>query len=124
MRRQARAAGHLQGSWVAGDDAYGLVPTLRDALAGEGWPYVLDVPQTTPVFTQPAQTVVPPWSGRGRVPTQPRLVPGAPSPPTAQAAAAALDPAAWQALRVAEGAQGPRTHQFAARRVWASRGGP
>ena len=123
MLRQARAAGHLQGNWVAGDDAYGMVPTLREALAAEGWQYVLDVPQTTPVFTQPAQTVVPPWSGRGRVPTKPRLAPGAPSPQTVRAVAAGLAPAAWQELTVAEGAQGPRTYQFAARRVWESRDG-
>jgi SRSO17 transposase len=123
MLRQARAAGHLQGTWVAGDDAYGMVPTLREALAAEGWQYVLDVPATTPVFTQPAQTVVPPWSGRGRVPTKPRLAPGAPSPQTVRAVAAGLAPAAWQELTVAEGAQGPRTYQFAALRVWESRDG-
>src|SRR5437588_240817 len=114
---------HLHGDWVAGDDAYGMVPTLREALDSAGWRYVLDVPQTTPVFTQPAQTVVPPWSGRGRVPTKPRLAPGAPSPHTVQAVAADLDPAAWQELSVAEGAQGPRPYQFAARRVWESRDG-
>src|SRR5918912_1759988 len=123
MLRQARAAGHLQGNWVAGDDAYGMVPTLREALAAEGWQYVLDVPQTTPVFTQPAQTVVPRWGGRGRVPTKPRLAPGAPSPQTVRAVAAGLAPAAWQELTVAEGAQGPRTYQFAALRVWESRDG-
>jgi SRSO17 transposase len=123
LLRPARAAGHVQGRWVTGDDAYGQVPTLRDALDAEGWQYVLDVPATTPVFTQPAQTVVPPWSGRGRVPTKPRLAPGAPAPQTVQAVAAGLDPAAWQDLTVAEGAQGPRTYQFAARRVWESRDG-
>jgi SRSO17 transposase len=123
MLRHARAAGHLQGDWVAGDDAYGMVPTLREALASEGWQYVLDVPETTPVFTQPAQTVVPPWSGRGRVPTKPRLAPGAPSPQTVQAGGAGLEPTAWQELTVAEGAQGPRTYQFAALRVWESRDG-
>jgi SRSO17 transposase len=123
MLRRARAAGHLQGAWVAGDDAYGMVPTLREALASEGWQYVLDVPATTPVFIQPAQTVVPPWSGRGRVPTKPRLAPGAPAPQTVQAGGDGLDPAAWQELTVAEGAQGPRTYQFAARRVWESRDG-
>ena len=30
---------------------------------------------------------------------------------------------AWQTLTVAEGAQGPRTHQFVGRRVWESRDG-
>jgi SRSO17 transposase len=37
MLRQAQAAGHLHGCWVTGDDAYGMVPTLRDALDAEGW---------------------------------------------------------------------------------------
>src|SRR5947209_5384653 len=112
LLRHARAAGHLHGDWVAGDDAYGMVPTLREALDSAGWRYVLDVPQTTPVFTQQAQTVVPPWSGRGRVPTKPRLAPGAPSSQTVQAVAASLPPTAWQELSVAEGAQGPRTYHL------------
>lgn len=123
MLRQARAAGHLQGGWVAGDDAYGMVPTLRDALDAEDWHYVLDVPQTTPVFDQPAQTIVPPWSGRGHVPTAPCLAPDAPLPRTVQAVATSLSPLVWQAVTVAEGAQGPRTYQFVARRVWESRDG-
>ena len=123
MLRQARAAGHLHGSWVTGDDAYGMVPTLRDALDAEGWRYVLDVPATTPVFTQVTATAVPPWSGRGRKPTKPRLVPGAPAPETVQAVAASLPPTAWQDLTVAEGAHGPRTYQFVALRVWESRDG-
>ncbi|HVB09496.1 MAG TPA: IS701 family transposase [Bacillota bacterium] len=123
MLRRARAAGHLTGHWVAGDDAYGMVPTLRDALDAEDWRYVLDVPKTTPVFSTLAATVVPPWSGRGHRPTRPRLAPAAPAPQTVEALAASLPPAAWQALTVAEGAQGPRTYLFVARRVWESRDG-
>jgi SRSO17 transposase len=123
MLRQARAAGHLQGSWVTGDDAYGKVPTLRDALDAEGWRYVLEVPAATPVFTQPAEVVVPPWSGRGRKPTAPRLAPAAAPPRSAQAVADGVPASAGQELTVAEGAQGPRTYQFVARRVWESRDG-
>jgi SRSO17 transposase len=123
MLRQARAAGHLQGHWVAADDAYGKVPTLRDALDAEGWRYVLDVPETTPVFDQPAATAVPAWSGRGRQPTTPQLAPGAPRPRSVQAVAQSSAPSAWQELTVAEGAQGPRTYQFVALRVWESRDG-
>src|SRR2546421_907948 len=100
-----------------------MVPTLRDARAAEGWRYVLDVPATPPVFTQVTATAVPPWSGRGRKPTKPRLVPGAPAPETVQAVAASLPPTAWQDLTVAEGAHGPRTYQFVALRVWESRDG-
>lgn len=123
MLRQARAAGHLQGTWVAGDDAYGMVPTFRAALDAEGWRYVLDVPSTTPVFTQLPHLVLPPWSGRGRKPTVPRLAPDGPQPRTVAAVAAALPPGAWQDLTVAEGAQGPRTYQLVALRVWESREG-
>jgi SRSO17 transposase len=123
MLRQARAAGPLHGSWVTGDDAYGMVPTLRDALDAAGWRYVRDVPATTPVFTQVAATAVPPWSGRGRKPTKPRLVSGAPAPQTVQAVAASLPPTAGQDLTVAAGAHGPRTYQFVALRVWESRDG-
>jgi SRSO17 transposase len=123
MLRAARAAGHLQGSWVAGDDAYGKVPTLRDALDAEDWRYVLDVPQTTPVFTQQATVAVPLWSGRGPKPTVARLTPDAVPAQTVAAVAAALAAPAWQEVTVAEGAQGPRTYHFAARRVWESRDG-
>jgi SRSO17 transposase len=123
MLAQARAAGHLQGQWVAGDDAYGMVPTLRDALEEADWRYVLDVPQTTPVFTQPTLVAIPPWSGRGPKPTVPRLAPDAvPAQSVAQVAASLAAPA-WQAVTVAEGAQGPRTYAFVARRVWESRDG-
>jgi SRSO17 transposase len=123
MLRQARAAGHLQGHWVTGDDAYGKVPTLRAALDAEDWAYVLEVPAATPVFTQPTAVVVPPWSGRGRKPTAPRLAPEAAPPQSAQSVADSLPATAWQELTVAEGAQGPRTYQFVARRVWESRDG-
>ena len=36
LLRQARAAGHLPGRWVTGDEAFGQMPTLRDALNDEG----------------------------------------------------------------------------------------
>lgn len=65
---QARDARHLTGNWVTADEDYGKVPTFRDALDEAGWWYVLEVPATTPVFTEPAETAVPPWSGRGRKP--------------------------------------------------------
>ncbi len=124
MLAPARAAGHLQGQWVAGDDAYGMVPRLRDALDEAHWRYVLDVPQTTPVFTQPSAVAVPPWSGRGPKPTVPRLAPdAAPAQSVAQVAAALAAPA-WREVTVAEGAQGPRPYAFVARRVWESRDGP
>jgi SRSO17 transposase len=123
MLQQARTAGHLAGHWVTADEAYGKVPTLRDDLDSAGWLYVLEVPCRQPVFAQPAKTEVPAWSGRGRQPTKPRLVDGEPGPQAVEVVAAGLTTEDWQLLTVAEGAQGPRTYLFAARRVWESREG-
>lgn len=123
MLRQARAAGHLTGKWVTADEDYGKVPTFRDALDHEGWWYVLEVPRGTTVFTEPAETAVPTWSGRGRKPTRPRLVDPVRRPRTVQDVAATWPADRWQVLTVAEGAQGPRHDQFAAQRVWESRDG-
>jgi SRSO17 transposase len=123
LLRQARARHRLAGRWVTADEHYGQVPSFRDALEAEGWRYVLEVPQPTPVFAEPAAAAVPAWTGRGRPPSKPRLVAeAAPAQPVA-AVAAGLAAAAWRALTVAEGEQGPRTYQFAARRVWESREG-
>lgn len=123
MLHQARTAGHLMGRWVTADEAYGKVPTLRDTLDDDEWLYVLEVPCSQPVFAQPAKTEVPTWSGRGRQPTKLRLVDGESGPQAVEAVAAGLATEDWHLLTVAEGAQGPRVHLFAACRVWESREG-
>jgi len=123
LLRRARRAGHLKAEWITADAGYGEVPTLRDSLAADDWRYLLEVPSTTHVFTQLAQVAIPAWSGRGRKPSQPQLVAGEPGPQSVPAVAASLPPAAWYELTVAEGAQGPRIHQFASLRVWESRDG-
>jgi SRSO17 transposase len=123
MLHQARTAGHLMGRWVTADEAYGKVPTLRDTLDDDEWLYVLEVPCSQPIFTQPAKTEIPAWSGRGRQPTKLRLVDGESGPQAVEAVAASLAAEDWHLLTVAEGAQGPRIHLFAARRVWESREG-
>jgi len=123
MLRQVRVRGTLAGRWVTADEAYGQVPSFRDALDAEGWWYVLEVPVSTPVFTEATASAIPTWVGTGRKPTKARLVAGTrPAQPVATvlAAAAATD---WQTLTVAEGAQGPRTYQFVAQRVWEGRDG-
>jgi SRSO17 transposase len=123
LRRQARAAGHLTGRWVTGDEEYGKAPWLRDTLHAEGDWYVFEVPSTTPVFTQPVETAVPVGTGRGRPPTRARLVPGEPGPVPVAAVAAGVAPGWWQPLTVDDGAQGPRQYQFVGRHVWESRDG-
>ena len=123
MLRQAKAAGHLEGQWVAGDDAYGMVPTLRDALDAEGWRYVLDDPKTTLVFGTLPTMEVPAWSGRGHRPTKVAVGAGTQPAQPVEAFAAALPAAAWQVLTVAAGSRGPRTYRFVARRGWERRAG-
>jgi SRSO17 transposase len=119
--RQARQAGHLQGRWVTADEDYGKVPTFRDVLDTEGWLYVLEVPYGTPVFGRCARTEVPAGCGRGPKPSRPRLVEGEPGSQSVEAVAQNVAAADWRVLTVAEGAQGPRSYEFAAQRVWESR---
>jgi hypothetical protein len=79
------------------------------------------VPCSTPVFTTAPRTK---RVRLGTVPTAaPRPVQLQPAAQPVQAVAAALPATQWTPLTVADGAQGLRTHQFAARRVWESREG-
>jgi SRSO17 transposase len=119
LLQQFRQRGQLQSRWVTADEAYGQVPEFRDALDGDGCWYVLEVPCTTRVFAAPARAAVPPRTGRGRPPTRARLLAGEPGPSSVQALAEAITD--WEALTVAEGAQGPRRYQFWAQRVWECR---
>jgi SRSO17 transposase len=123
MLRQSRTVGQLTGRWVTADEDYGKVPTLRDALDADGWWYILEVPFATPVFVEAAEAAVPAWSGRGRKPTRPRLVEGAPPDQSMQEWGADVAPERWEVLTVAEGAQGPRSYRFVAQRGWESREG-
>ena len=121
LLRRAKVFDQWTTRWVTADEAYGQVPSFRDALAEDGYWYVLEVPCTTPVFRQPTAVAVPPWTGRGRKPARPRVVPDSSPPQPVQAVAAALTEP-WTQVVVAEGAQGPRAYQVTARRVWESRG--
>lgn len=124
LLRTARQQGALPGRWVTADAGYGRSGPLRDTLDAEQWQYVLEVPVDTLVFAQWPTLVPAPRTGRrGPAPTHPVCAPDGPQPQAVAAVLAALDPAAWHTLTVADGAQGPRTYQFAALRVWECREG-
>ena len=53
LLRQARAAGHLPGSWVTTWHGEGFEPDLRARLDADAWRYLLPVSMTTPVFDGP-----------------------------------------------------------------------
>jgi SRSO17 transposase len=114
MIRASRQRGHLPAAWVTADAGFGEIPSFRTALHEDDWLYVLEVPKTTPlVARQPGMSPAPFAAGeRGRA--RPDLQ----MPPTwIGILALGIRISEWQTLTVAEGAQGPRSYQFAARRV-------
>jgi SRSO17 transposase len=120
LLRRAKALGHLVSNWVTGDDTYGAAPEFRDGVAAEGWLFVLEVPSNTPVWPLVTAWDLPTYSGFGR-PRKPRPLAG--QRRQARERAAALPPAGWQEVCVADGVQGPRVYRFAAERVRDSRDG-
>jgi SRSO17 transposase len=101
-------------AWVTADERYGGDPKFLAALEARGTRYVLAVASTTLVW--PAATTVVPRTERLRV-----LVADAPGPRPVAAVVAAWEPAVWQRLSVGAGAKGPRTYDWGAVRVVASR---
>src|SRR4051795_5182461 len=105
--------------WITADEAYGRNGEFLDELERLEHRYVVEVPVNTTVWTEDPAGCVPPYGGRGRVPTQPSRA----SVRSVAAVAAALPPESWQALEVRQGAKGPLCFEFVAVRVWAVRHG-
>jgi SRSO17 transposase len=120
MLQQAQARGPLTADWVTGDDTFGKSPEFRDGGAAAGFHYVLEIPPETPVWPLEPTNETPPYKGKGPR-TAPRPV--AAERQAVRSRAQRLPPAAWQAITVAAGAQGPRTYRFAAERVRETRAG-
>jgi SRSO17 transposase len=120
MLQDARIRGHLAADWVTGDDEYGKSPDFRAGVAALGLQYVLDVPGNMRVWPVEPTWVTPPYKGFGKRPSPKRV---GEERQEVRERGAALPPAAWQELTVAEGAQGPRTYRFAAERVRETCGG-
>ena len=75
MLERAVELGHLKAGWVAADDAFGMLPSLRDGLATLGMHHVLDVPACFTVWPVEPEWTTPVYRGRGG-PPKPRLVAG------------------------------------------------
>ena len=114
---RTRAAGHVTFDWVTADETYGRNGAFLDALEARQQRYVVEVPVTTTVWTVDPATAVPPYTGRGRRPHQPRRD----AVCTVKQIADRLPPAAWEPWQVRAGAKGPLVFQFARVRVWAVR---
>ena len=117
--RQTAALGVVALDWITADEEYGRNGEFLDELETLGHRYVVEVPVTTTVWTEDPAACVPPYGGRGRVPTRPSRA----SVRSVVAVASALPSAGWQVVQVRPGAKGPLAFEFAAVRVWAVRHG-
>jgi SRSO17 transposase len=103
--------------WVTADEAYGTNGELLDELDELGQRYVMEVPKANTVWVEDPAGCVPAYCGRGQPPKRPTREAVRP----VAEVAAGLPAAAWQVLKVREGAVGPLVFEFAAVRVWAVR---
>lgn len=117
--RQAVASDVVRLDWVTADEEYGRNGDFLDEVERLGLRYVVEVPVNTTVWTEDPAACVPPYGGRGRVPTRPSRDAVA----AVAAVAAGLDRGSWRPLEVRDGAKGPLAFEFAAVRVWAVRHG-
>src|SRR4051794_3431975 len=117
--RQTAALDMVDLDWITADEEYGRNGEFLDELETLGHRYVVEVPVTTTVWTEDPAACVPPYGGRGRVPTRPSRA----SVRSVVAVASALPSARWQVVQVRPGAKGPLAFEFATVRVWAVRHG-
>lgn len=117
--RQTLALDIVALDWITADELYGRNGEFLDELEQHGLQYVVEVPVTTTVWTEDPAACVPPYGGRGRVPT----LPSRESVTAVAAVASRLSGTAWRTLKIRDGARGPLAFEFAAVRVWAVRQG-
>jgi SRSO17 transposase len=105
--------------WITADELYGRSGEFLDELEEMQLRYVVEVPVTTTVWTADPASCIPPYRGRGPVPT----LPSRESVCSVRELAAQWEPTRWRRLCVGQGAKGPLVYEFAAQRVWAVRHG-
>jgi SRSO17 transposase len=107
------------GRLVVADAGYGVAQDFRDGLEQRGLQYIVGVTEDMVVFTEEPKWVVPPWGGRGRRPTRPRLTADSPRPVSLKelAARTPLRKVTWR-----EGTKGKLSGRFAWLRVWPAQG--
>jgi SRSO17 transposase len=107
------------GQVVVADAGYGVSQDFRDGLERRELHYIVGVTEEMVVFTEGPRWIVPPWSGRGRRPTRPRLADDSPRPVSLKelAARTPLRKVTWR-----EGTKGKLSGRFAWLRVWPGHG--
>jgi SRSO17 transposase len=105
--------------WITADEEYGRNGEFLDEVEQLELRYVVEVPVTTTVWTEDPASCVPPYGGRGPVPTKPSREAVA----SVVAVVSSLKPEQWRTLNLGQGTKGPLCFEFAAVRVWAVRHG-
>src|SRR5512135_3151971 len=117
--RQVVVPGTVARDWITADEEYGRNGGFLDEVERLELRYVVEVPVTTTVWTEDPASCVPPYGGRGRVPTRPTRAAVA----AVTTVVSGLSRQAWPTLQVRQGAKGPLAFEFACVRVWAVRHG-
>jgi SRSO17 transposase len=117
--RQAAALGIVNLDWVVADELYGRNGDFLDDLEALGQRYLVEVPVTTTVWAEDPASCVPPYGGRGPVPTKPTRE----SVASVVEVVSSLRAEQWRTLNLGQGGKGPLGYEFAAVRVWAVRHG-
>jgi SRSO17 transposase len=117
--RQTVAPDVVRLDWITADEEYGKDGAFLDEVEQLELRYVVEVPVSTTVWTEDPASCVPPYGGRGRVPT----LPSRESVASVAAVASGLGRRSWRTLQVPPGAKGPLAFEFACVRVWAVRHG-
>jgi SRSO17 transposase len=118
---EVRTTGCFPAKWIGADSAFGSDIEFLDALPKERF-YFAAIKSDTQVFTKKPKVGLPPYKGRGRRPTKPKILPGQPKPRSV-AEIAKSDRVSWKPVVVAEGATGPIIAKVARIRVYLSRDG-
>jgi SRSO17 transposase len=119
MVRRTEIAGQVALDWITADEEYGRKGDFLDELEALGKRYVVEVPVNTTVWTKDPAECIPPYGGKGRVPTKPSRD----AVSSVKEVAASWEATTWRRLCVGQGAKGPLWYEFAAVRVWAVRHG-
>jgi len=112
------SSGNFPARWVGADSAYGSNQDFLNSLP-VGMLYFAEVHKNATFFTTMPEVVVPPYKGRGKIPTLPK-----PSSPPVSAESIAADPGLnWEKTYLGEGAKGPIISDTTCLRVIVSRDG-
>jgi SRSO17 transposase len=125
LLRSARAREQLSSQWVTSTGEFGQDAAFRDTLDAEGWCYLLEVPGSLKVYTEPVVLLKLPalLSGSRKPGARGRYVPYTPHPSRIHNLTTFVPPQRWTTVTVESANGSTATIQCMAMRVWDVRDG-